>query len=111
MDKFVDSFSRGLKKTKIPKTKTKNSGGLHGTQHQMFLDLGQKLFGKNKECLNCGMFFVIGDVDDERRHDQVCAKVIYINIYVSTKVFLTGKVLNFTPLSILGEGRPNDFVY
>lgn len=77
MDKFVDSFSRGLKKTKIPPTKVKKSGAVQGTQHQMFLDLGQKLFGKNKECMNCGMFFVIGDVDDERRHDQICAKVIY----------------------------------
>jgi zinc-finger of acetyl-transferase ESCO len=75
MDKFVDSFSRGLKKTKIHPTKAKKSGTLQGTQHQMFLDLGQKLFGKSKECKNCGMYFVIGDVDDERRHNQICAKV------------------------------------
>jgi hypothetical protein len=94
MDKFVDSFSRGLKKSKIPPTKVKKSGVLQGTQHQMFLDLGQRLFGKKKECSNCGMFFVIGDVDDERRHNQICAKVIYDDIYVSTKAFLTRQVLN-----------------
>ena len=52
------------------------------TQHQTFLDLGQKLFGKNNECLKCGMFYVIGDVEDERRHSQLCAKVlIYLTFY------------------------------
>jgi zinc-finger of acetyl-transferase ESCO len=89
MDKFVDSFSRGLKKSKIPPAKAKKSSVLQGTQHQMFLDLGQKLFGKSKECSNCGMFYVIGDVDDERQHNQICAQVIYDDIHVSTNAFLS----------------------
>lgn len=76
MDKFVNSFSRGHKKQKISqKSLQKHINGQPGGQ-QMYLDLGQKLFGMNKECASCGMFYVIGDVDDERRHYQNCAKVI-----------------------------------
>ena len=76
MDKFVDSFSRGRKKPTASKAVVKKCSASQPTQHQMFLDLGQKQFGKNKECLKCGMFYVIGDVDDERRHNQLCAKVL-----------------------------------
>ena len=74
MDKFINSFARGHKKQKILETKVQKLVKPNG--QQMYLDLGQKLFGRNKECASCGMFYVIGDVDDERRHSQNCAKVI-----------------------------------
>ena len=41
----------------------------------MFLDLGQKTFGKSKECTICGMLYVLGDHDDEQRHKQNCSKM------------------------------------
>ena len=75
MDKYIDNFSSQQKKAKIPQSK-KKSTGFPTTQRQMYLDLGQKLFGKNKECPNCGMFYVIGDTDDECRHKKLCAKVM-----------------------------------
>jgi len=40
----------------------------------MFLDFGQKSFGANKQCSLCNMFYVIGDVEDEKRHKSFCAK-------------------------------------
>lgn len=46
------------------------------SSNQMFLDLGQKSFGKNKTCKNCNMFYVIGDVEDEKRHKKFCLKII-----------------------------------
>lgn len=76
MDKFIESFSFGPKKVKIPQSKQSKSTGTHPVRRQMYLDLGQKLFGKNKECPNCGMFYVIGDIDDECRHGRLCVKVI-----------------------------------
>ena len=79
MDKFVDSFSRGSKKQKLTQTKPKKNVSTQPSQ-QMYLDLGQKLFGKSMECASCGMLYVIGDVDDERRHDQNCAKVFIIDL-------------------------------
>jgi len=42
---------------------------------QMYLDLGQKSFGKSKECMTCGMLYVVGDEDDEQRHRQNCTKI------------------------------------
>jgi N-acetyltransferase len=41
----------------------------------MYLDLGQKSFGKSKECATCGMLYVVGDEDDEQRHRQNCTKI------------------------------------
>lgn len=41
---------------------------------QMYLDLGQKSFGATKQCSICDMFYVIGDVDDEKRHKSFCGK-------------------------------------
>lgn len=76
MDKFIESFSCRPKKVKIPQSKQIKSTATPTIQRQMYLDLGQKLFGKNKECPNCGMFYVIGDIDDECRHSRLCAKVI-----------------------------------
>lgn len=43
-------------------------------EKQSFLDFGQKSFGANKNCKLCGMFFVIGDVEDENRHRSFCQK-------------------------------------
>lgn len=83
MDKFIESFSFRPKKVKIPQSKQSKSTGTPTIQRQMYLDLGQKLFGKNKECPNCGMFYVIGDIDDECRHDRLCLKVIIKHFVVS----------------------------
>ena len=42
---------------------------------QMFLDIGQKIFGKNSACSKCGMIYVEGQSDDEQRHKIYCRKV------------------------------------
>lgn len=39
---------------------------------QMFIDLGQKSFGKSKECPSCGMLYVISDFNDLKKHSQFC---------------------------------------
>ena len=38
----------------------------------MFLDLGQKTFGATKQCQKCGMFYILGDFEDEKRHKSFC---------------------------------------
>lgn len=42
---------------------------------QMFLDLGQKKFGKNAACERCGMVYVNGHSEDEQRHTKFCKAV------------------------------------
>lgn len=41
----------------------------------MFLDLGQKSFGVSKQCNICNMLYLIGDIDDEKRHSTFCSKI------------------------------------
>ena len=45
-------------------------------RHQMFLDYGQKSFGKHVECPLCGMLYVVGDIVDESSHRANCSKVL-----------------------------------
>ena len=85
MEKFLISLprSKGTKrKTFVSEEKYANSkinkgcnGGKREGGNQMFLDLGQKSFGASKHCAVCGMFYVIGDYEDEKRHQSFCAKV------------------------------------
>lgn len=77
MDRFIErSSSVHHKKKRKDTVQVSKPISCTSKPQQMFLDLGQKQFGKNKECSDCGMFYVIGDVDDERRHGQNCAQVI-----------------------------------
>jgi zinc-finger of acetyl-transferase ESCO len=39
---------------------------------QLFLDYGQKSFGKREQCPLCGMLWVKGDVADEAQHASFC---------------------------------------
>jgi zinc-finger of acetyl-transferase ESCO len=39
---------------------------------QLFLDYGQKSFGKREQCPLCGMLWVKGDVTDEAQHASFC---------------------------------------
>ena len=92
MDKFVVAIPRGggaaaaaSQKRKLAGTGAGASGGGGGggasklarpaaQPQQMYLDLGQKSFGANKHCGLCGMLYVVGDVDDEKRHASFCSK-------------------------------------
>lgn len=61
----VNSFAVTNAKTETKKRK----------QSQMLLDFGQKSIGKRNSCNICGMLYVIGDDDDEKRHNAFCKKV------------------------------------
>ena len=41
---------------------------------QMFIDLGQKSFGKSITCKECGCFYLLGDLEDEKMHKAFCKK-------------------------------------
>ena len=41
---------------------------------QMFIDLGQKSFGKSITCKECGCFYLLGDLEDETMHKAFCKK-------------------------------------
>jgi ESCO1/2 acetyl-transferase/zinc-finger of acetyl-transferase ESCO len=76
MDKFVVSLPRGssILKRKTPSGASAEQKGLKRAPAQMFLDLGQKSFGASKHCSACGMFYVVGDEEDEKRHLAFCTK-------------------------------------
>lgn len=42
---------------------------------QMYLDLGQRSFGRASNCPDCGMLFVQDDLEDRRRHAAHCREV------------------------------------
>jgi hypothetical protein len=44
---------------------------------QMFIDLGQKSFGKYGTCKICSFLYLIGDLDDEKKHQKHCYEVKY----------------------------------
>ena len=92
MDKFVVSLPRGNgHKRKNSSTNLgsaskklalKRVGEAHRSitvspvpkPQQMFLDLGQKTFGATEQCLMCNMFFIKGDLEDEKRHKAFCTQ-------------------------------------
>lgn len=43
---------------------------------QMFLDLGQKNFGKTSHCSKCGLLFTIDDEQDRKAHISFCNEVM-----------------------------------
>jgi len=74
MDKFIVSLPRGGPTLKR-KDRTESPGvAKPARQSQMYIDLGQKSFGASKHCGLCGMLYVVGDVDDEKRHSVYCSK-------------------------------------
>jgi N-acetyltransferase len=64
----VDENESGNKSTEKKQDKGKKTV-------QMYLDYGQKSFGVSKTCSLCGMFYVIGDPTDEKRHTSYCQKI------------------------------------
>jgi hypothetical protein len=90
MDKFIVSIPKSTNKrtrtaTSSPKGKDstvkKQNCGSSTKKCQMFLDFGQKSFGSSKTCPKCGFFYLIGDAEDERRHEVFCKSVrVYITL-------------------------------
>jgi hypothetical protein len=85
MDKFITSLPRnGNSSSSKNKRKLVQEGVNYALKSrkivdtsclkQSFLDLGQKSFGATSSCSKCGMFYVIGDIDDENRHKKYCSK-------------------------------------
>jgi hypothetical protein len=76
MDKFVLSLPRGNGKRKASPGRSakpaKLTKGESSRGTQMFLDLGQKMFGATKQCQKCNMIYILGDMDDEKRHKSFC---------------------------------------
>lgn len=80
MDKFVTTLPRGVKRKKPPTTDVKEnkqslnlSTSMKPERHtQMYIDVGQKSFGKSIQCDACKFFYVIGELDDEKEHRKFC---------------------------------------
>ena len=43
---------------------------------QLYLDFGQRSFGKRRTCHLCQMMITQGDEDDEKRHKKFCRKYV-----------------------------------
>jgi len=43
---------------------------------QMYLDLGQRDFGKQTICKTCGMLFVHGVLEDSKEHAKICQDIV-----------------------------------
>ena len=74
MDKFIVSLPRGGPTLKRKDRTESPTLAKPARQSQMYIDLGQKSFGASKQCGLCGMLYVVGDVDDEKRHSAYCSK-------------------------------------
>lgn len=85
---------------------------------QMFLDIGQKVFGKNSACSRCGMVYVSGQPDDEARHAAFCKKVSYIcavsrlckALIVWQQANASIKIIKRTKCRTVAEGGDYDIV-
>lgn len=44
----------------------------HKQSNQLFLDFGQKSFGKQSVCRECGMLFMESSEEDVKQHDVIC---------------------------------------
>lgn len=81
MDKFVVSLPKNRKRNVDDKDNRSNYHSITRKpvktlkSSQMYLDLGQKSFGSHTTCKKCSMFYLIGDIDDEKRHSSHCFKV------------------------------------
>mmetsp|Transcript_10085 Transcript_10085/g.14805 ORF Transcript_10085/g.14805 Transcript_10085/m.14805 type:complete len:334 (-) Transcript_10085:30-1031(-) len=64
-----ENWHSNIKGDKLKRTfKVKDQSSLQ----QLYLDLGQKNFGKQTICEICGMLFVHGLSEDDRQHKRVC---------------------------------------
>lgn len=82
MEQFLTRLPNGLGKRKNSTTSEANKKLLSSLEKkesskgmQMFIDFGQKSFGKTKTCLKCNMLLVLSDPEDVKRHDKFCGEV------------------------------------
>ena len=67
--KFQNSNSqKSIQKNKVPSSKTAPSN----KKQQLYLDFGQKSFGKRTLCPLCNMLYVNGVDEDEKQHNKIC---------------------------------------
>lgn len=99
MDKFVTSFASVTKKRKIDcsfessVSQSKSDSRSHkskslinsGKLKQMFIDVGQKSFGKSVTCKDCHMHYIKGDYEDEKRHNSFCSNYLNLSCLPNTK--------------------------
>lgn len=71
----VQSKDSRLQVAKEPQQKSTNSTS--NNLQQMYLDLGQRDFGKQTICKTCGMLFVHGLLEDTKQHKKVCDEFLY----------------------------------
>mmetsp|Transcript_30017 Transcript_30017/g.42852 ORF Transcript_30017/g.42852 Transcript_30017/m.42852 type:complete len:322 (-) Transcript_30017:20-985(-) len=94
-----DEIERIIKK---PKNFTSNS-----KLTQMFIDYGQKSFGKSISCPICGMIFVINDDQDIKSHGAFCKSTQEGNILNITKGF---QIIDNFPSNVSEDKKLEDSI-
>jgi len=115
MDNFVVKFTandinnkrkKSLLDTEEVKRNFKKFNSSNSKSTQMFIDYGQKSFGKSINCPVCGMLFVLSDDLDIKSHGKFCKSTQEGNILNSTKGF---QIINI-PCSVTGSIKSDDSV-
>jgi N-acetyltransferase len=79
MDKFIFQIPRGIKRSVSVSKECKEDATTNSSSKkkklQMFLDLGQKGFGKSNQCRHCSLVYLIGDDEDEKEHNKYCKEM------------------------------------
>lgn len=74
MDKFIVHLPRGLKRAAVVggKENSQDVTSSKRPKQQMYIDLGQKSFGKSSVCPKCDLIYIVGDLEDEKQHKKHC---------------------------------------
>lgn len=97
MDKYLRNV---IPKGKQPKRRRKEDTNISIDKtsskicRQMYIDLGQKSFGRTKKCSDCQMFYVIGDCEDEINHKKYCSSSV-------KGLFLSGASLKDSTIQVV----------
>ena len=111
MDKFLCALPTKKRKvasvaSSAPSSIMSKKRGDNEASSQMYLDFGQRSFGATKTCAQCDMHYLIGDVDDERRHSSFCRSKATISKCVSVQHATVLK--NFRTLMTYNEDTPEE---
>ncbi len=93
MDAFITRLPKSSSKSapeKSVKKRNLDDQSNQSNKKQMYIDLGQKSFGKQINCKLCGMIYIKGDIEDENNHKKICSKLIKDNLPFShNKKYIT----------------------
>jgi len=92
MDKFIIHLPRGSKRSSDSSCSRKENSKVmpnKKTKQQMYIDLGQKSFGKTTTCPNCDFVYLIGDFEDEKQHKRHCSLKNNASVFCTAEKYST----------------------